>query len=597
MLSIAAKHGDMLAVVVAGKSSAVTKRRQYSKWTYSQLAEQALAVAHGLLAAGFKPGERAVLMVPPSLNFYALTYGMVLAGVVPVLIDPGLGRLQLRKCLQEAEPTAFIGIPLAQAASLALGWGKETVQKRLTVGGQPKGWNGLTLDSVLALGRAHLASLTPAAAAGGPARLVSCGSAMLPALGGDDVAAIAFTSGSTGVAKGVMYKHKHFVAQVEMIRTSLGLEPGMVDMSTFAPFALFDPALGATAVLPCMDWRRPAKVDPVMLLELIEEWQVNNVFGSPGLFATVTRHATKHGVKWPSCVRRVLSAGAPVPVAVLEAMHVMLPEHAEVLTPYGATECLPVTVIDSRTLLQETRMLTDAGAGVCVGRPVAPNDVRVIQTTDDPITSWADARELTPGQVGEIVVLGPTTTETYLKRAGANAGAKISTSDGRIIHRMGDVGYFDHEGRLWYCGRKSHRVQLAGGRTLYTAQVEEVLNAHPAVFRSALVGVKLPTSSSSSGGGNTDKADTVTPVVCIELHHTGMFGPPVNKSKLFAELKAMCDAHPTSAGIDIFLLHPGLPVDIRHNAKITRELVGPWAAQQLGAGKAQKQPGCLCIRA
>jgi hypothetical protein len=134
-------------------------------------------------------------------------------------LPPNLSVLtQLRKCLLEAEPTAFIGIPLAQAASLALGWGKETVQKRLTVGGQPKGWGGITLDSVLALGRAHLASLTPAAAvAGGPAWLVSCGSAMLPALGGDDVAAIAFTSGSTGVAKGVMYKHKHFVAQVRLV--------------------------------------------------------------------------------------------------------------------------------------------------------------------------------------------------------------------------------------------------------------------------------------------------------------------------------------------------------------------------------------------
>jgi hypothetical protein len=80
--------------------------------------------------------------------------------------------------------------------------------------------------------------------------------------------------------------------QVEMIRTSLGLEPGMVDMSTFAPFALFDPALGATAVLPCMDWRRPAKVDPAMLMELIEEWQVGGRGSICEVFALELYHSS-----------------------------------------------------------------------------------------------------------------------------------------------------------------------------------------------------------------------------------------------------------------------------------------------------------------
>src|SRR5690606_6797982 len=302
----------------------------------------------------------------------------------------------------------------------------------------------------------------------------------------DDVAALLFTSGSTGVPKGVVHRHRHFVAQVEMLAGAFGIAPGGVDLPTFPPFALFDPALGLTSVIPDMDPTRPAQADPRKLHRAIALCGVTQLFGSPALMQVLA----EHGEPLPT-LRRVTSAGAPVPPAVVARMRELLPADARFWTPYGATECLPVAVIEGAEL-QDTRGATESGAGTCVGRPVAPNEVRIIAITDGPIADWSGVRELPPGEVGEITVAGPTVTDSYFNRPRETARAKIreTLADGseRIVHRMGDLGWFDDTGRLWFCGRKGQRVETATG-PLYTEQVEPVFAAHPAVRRAALVGI------------------------------------------------------------------------------------------------------------
>ena len=235
----------------------------------------------------------------------------------------------------------------------------------------------------------------------------------------DDIAAILFTSGSTGVPKGVVYRHRHFVAQVEMLRDAFGIEPGGVDLPTFPPFALFDPALGLTSIIPDMDPTRPANADPRRLLQAIERFGVTQLFGSPALVAVLARH----GAHLPT-IKRVLSAGAPVPADVVTRMRELLPDDAQLFTPYGATECLPVAVIEGREL-QGTREATERGAGTCVGRPVAPNEVRIIRIDDDAIADWDDALRVQPGHVGEITVAGPSVTDAYFNRDAATRLAKI----------------------------------------------------------------------------------------------------------------------------------------------------------------------------
>src|SRR5690606_32828036 len=293
-----------------------------------------------------------------------------------------------------------------------------------------------------------------------------------------------------GPPKGAVYTHGNFAAQVDAIRRMYDIRPGEIDLPTFPLFALFDPALGMTTVIPEMDFTRPAKADPRKIACAIERFGVTNMFGSPALLNTLSRWGEKTGARLPT-LRRLISAGAPVPAAVLARMRAMLDPSADVVTPYGATECLPVASIESREVLGETAGATERGAGVCVGRPVPEAEVSIIAITDAPIARWSDATLLPRGEIGEIVARGPMATRRYFDAAEHTALAKIADEAGEgFRHRMGDLGYLDADGRIWFCGRKSQRVVTRDG-TFFTIPCEGVFNAHPDVFRSALVGAHV----------------------------------------------------------------------------------------------------------
>jgi len=542
---MAAERGDQVAMRCPGRKGADGQARYDVVLTYAQLDARSDAIGAGLRQAGIARGTRAVVMVRPSPAFFLLMFALFKIGAVPVLVDPGIDRRALKACLDEAQPEAFIGIPLAHAARLALGWAR-SARIHVTVG-RRWFWRGPTLRAIERLG-----------AQAGP---------QLADTQPDDTAAILFTSGSTGVPKGVVYRHRHFVAQVALLREAFGIAPGGVDLPTFPPFALFDPALGLTSIVPDMDPTRPARADPRKLHAAIARFGVTQLFGSPALVDVLARF----GAKLPT-VRRVLSAGAPVPPDVVTAMRALLPDDAQLWTPYGATECLPVAVIEGREL-QSTRAATEQGQGTCVGRPVPPNAVRIIRIDDAAIAAWSDDLLVAPGEVGEITVAGPTATDSYFNRAEATRLAKIveaidAGEDGvaaRTVHRMGDLGYFDAQGRLWFCGRKSHRVETALG-PLYTEQVEPVFNTHPDVRRTALVGV----------GERGRRA----PVLCVETL-TGI--GPDQHARIAGELRRVADGFAHTARIEVFLFHPKFPVDIRHNAKIGREKLAAWAAQRVAS--------------
>jgi acyl-CoA synthetase (AMP-forming)/AMP-acid ligase II len=310
-----------------------------------------------------------------------------------------------------------------------------------------------------------------------------------------------------------------------------------------------------------MDPTRPAHADPRKLHDAIARFGVDQLFGSPALMQVLAAH----GALLPS-LRRVTSAGAPVPADVVAQLRALLPESAQFWTPYGATECLPVAVIEGREL-ESTRQATEHGAGTCVGRPVAGNTVRVIGISDDALPQWRDDRVVRPNQVGEITVAGPTATDEYFNRPQATALAKMREvlADGsvRIVHRMGDLGYFDEEGRLWFCGRKSHRVLTEQGG-LYTEQVEPVFNVHGDVVRTALVGV---------GPRGAQR-----PVLVVELRR----GVGVAQHERIRDgLIRLGEGFVHTARVQTVLFHPKLPVDIRHNAKIGREALAAWAATRL----------------
>jgi acyl-CoA synthetase (AMP-forming)/AMP-acid ligase II len=563
-LPAAARSRPHAIAVVCPASGRSRFRIAYSHLTCRQLDDESDCIARGLAIRGVGRGMRTVLMVPPSLEFFALTFALFKLGAVLVLIDPGMGVRHLGRCLGEAEPEAFIGVRKAHVARRLLGWARSSV--RITVGVGSRLFCRYSLDDVRRMGRM------------GPTGPID------PApVTADETAAILFTSGSTGVAKGAVYTHGIFAAQVEALRRLYDIQPGEIDLATFPLFALFAPALGLTAVIPDVDPTRPACVHPPNIIRAIEDWGVTNIFGSPALLNAVSRWGVEHGVKLPS-LRRVISAGAPVPAAVIERMTTMLGPDAEVFTPYGATECLPVSSIGGREILGETRRQTDVGAGVCVGRPVPEVEVAIISISDEPIPTWDESLRLPPNQIGEIAVTGPFVTRAYHARPEATALAKIAGSRQQaaggeaenlsslpapccllpaVWHRMGDVGYLDDRGRLWFCGRKAHRVSTADG-TLYTIPVEAVFNTHPTVYRTALVGI--------------GPAGRQTPVLCVELEPSTR---GTDRAMLTRELLELGAKYEHTQGIRTILYHSAFPVDVRHNAKIFREKLAAWAANQL----------------
>ena len=503
--------------------------------SFKKLDEEINLLAAGLARAGIKPGTRAALMVPPSIEFTALTFALLRAGAVTVLIDPGIGASSMGTCLGEARPEVFIGVPKAQAARLLLGWGKESLKLFVTVGPRLF-WGSYTLKGIRRIGArgADQAHISP-----------------------DGAAAILFTSGSTGAPKGAVYTHSMFAAQAAMLKDYFHIEPGSYSVPTFPLFALFDVALGLTIVLPDMDFTRPAAVNPEMLSRLINRYKAEQLFGSPALLETLGRYGDAHGTWLPS-LKRVISCGAPVSQAVIARISMMVPPGTQVYTPYGATEALPTACISGG----ELAALPVTGPGVCVGRTWEGMESFIIKLTDEPIADWSESLLAPAGEIGEIAVMGPVVSPEYYGREASTALAKIHGTRGQLYHRMGDVGWKDAEGRLWFCGRKSHRVTTPEG-PLFTIPCEAVFNAHPKVRRTALVGV--------------GPAGQQTPALCVELKKGSYYN-----DALTAELLTLGGAHAHTKNIRTILYHPGFPVDIRHNAKISREKLAAWAAERTG---------------
>lgn len=519
-------------------------RVAYTHFTFRQLDRESDRIAAGLEKAGIIRGTRTILMVRQSLDFFALTFALFKSGAVPVVVDPGMGLKRMLNCMREGQPDAFIGIPLAHVLRTVYPKFFSTVKTFVTVG-KRYFWGGLTLKEI----RQNAPILHKMAQTRG-----------------DETAAILFTSGSTGPAKGVVYTHGMFDAQIRQIKSHFKIGDNEVDLPTFPLFALFDPALGMTAVIPDMDPTKPALVNPERIVEAVINHGVTNMFASPALLNRVGRYGKDKGLRLPS-LGRVVSAGAPVLPSNIKRFSSMLTADAEIHTPYGATEAVPIISISSHEILAETKELSEKGFGTCIGRPIDDTQIRLISISDDPIKQWSDDLVVPENEIGEIVVKSPLASQRYFEKPEYDAIHKIADANG-FWHRMGDLGWKDNKGRIWFCGRKSHRV-ITRDATLYTIPCEAIFNAHPAVFRSALVGIGRPTDQ--------------TPVICIELEPN----QTADRRVIEKELLDLGGQNILTQNIKTVLFHKSFPVDIRHNSKIFREKLGVWAEKKLAKGQSQ----------
>ncbi len=528
----------------------------YEQWTFAELDRRSNAYAWGLTGYGMEPGMRVLLLVPAGLPLIALTFALFKVGCVPILIDPAMGTQNLAVCIEECQPDAMIGVARAHLARLVFRKAFRTVRRHVTAG-RWAAWGGATLDELYKIG----ATITmPFPMAEKQA---------------DDPAAIVFTTGSTGVPKGVLYEYGMFNAQCRMLQEFYGVQPGEIDMPAFPLFALFNVALGVTSVIPPIDPTRPAACDPARVVETIHDQHVTMSFGSPAIWDKVSRYCVEHDVRLPT-LRRVLMAGAPVPARIHERFMQIIEPDAHTFTPYGATEALPVSSISGRELLELRAKRPDPTAGTCVGRPVTHVELRIIRITDDTIPTWHDDLVLPTGEVGEIAVSGPAVTKVYVNRPESIRLAKIYDGE-RVWHRMGDLGYLDDEGRVWFYGRKVQRVETVDG-PLFTEPCELVFNQHPDVFRSALVGIPTRDERRTT----EERSEFIQrPVMIIEPHAGKFPRTTAERARFVTELLALGAAHPMTAPIQTVLFHAAFPVDIRHNAKIFREKLAIWAENEL----------------
>lgn len=526
--------------VVFPESRDAQGRVAYTHLTFNQLHEESDAIGRGLRELGIERGTKTLLMVTPSLEFFALVFALFKIGAPPVLIDPGMGLSRLLECIRNVRPDALVGIGKAQIASRLFPLSFRSIRHRVTVG-RALPFCGPTLERIKIYDDEPM-DLAPTEA--------------------DELAAILFTTGSTGPAKGVEYEHAMFDAQVDMLTAAFGVTGDDVDLPTFPLFALFSVALGMTAVVPDMNPTRPADVDPEKIIEAIRNQGCTFTFGSPALWNRVTAYCIENGVRFPS-LRQVVMAGAPVPPKIHERFQSILGEHGETHTPYGATESLPVCDMTGREVLAETATQTRRGHGICIGRPVPRMTVEIIRIDDEPIPAWDDRLIVPSGEVGEIVVKGPTVTKQYHNNDRATALHKMADGD-EIRHRIGDLGYRDDKGRIWFCGRKGHRVQTPQGLML-TICCEAVFNEHPNVARSALVGI----------------GERPEQVPAIVVEPETMPAHAEERARMESELLALGAKNVATRDIKTVLFHPSFPVDIRHNAKINRESLTNWAAEQL----------------
>ena len=582
------RHLAYAAISTPTSLAVAVQKSQHGKLNYQEidfvtLHQRSDEIAYALNAYGLKSGMKAVLMVTPSIDFFALTFALFKAGIIPILVDPGMGIKNLKQCFAESAPDAFIGIPKAHIARVLFGWGKASVKKLLTV---TEGGAGANVFASLIGGMSLTKLLTTYPIINNPIEknLLSQDKSSvfdMVKLADDAMSAILFTSGSTGTPKGVVYSHKMFEAQITALKEGYAIEPGERDLATFPLFSLFGPALGMASIVPDMDASKPIKANPDFIFAAIEKYQCTNLFANPALIEVLGQAGTIKGKTTKlNSLKRVISAGAPATIPSIERFTQLLNDDVPVLTSYGATESLPLTKISSADLLK-TSHITDNGGGICVGAPVNGVELSIIDISEEVIETWHDSLALPVNTIGEIVVKGDMVSQQYYHRDLATAQAKILDADPDanstdtnstyvnshvVRHRMGDLGYLDEAGLLWMCGRKAHRVETEK-KVLFSIPCERIFNTHNAVKRTALVGVTINRR--------------LVPLLCVQLTDEAKNDKSFDESVLFSALKISALAHKQTSAISHFLIHENFPVDIRHNAKIFREKLAVWAQEEL----------------
>jgi olefin beta-lactone synthetase len=519
-----------------------TKEGAFPARSFAELEKDVAAYSRFLRKCGIRPQDKVLVMVRPGYELIVSVFALFLLGACPVVIDPGMGMRNFLRCVKGTKPDALIGVPLAVFFARLFRGTFSGVRKKIVV----------RRNRFIRQLRDYQSSE--------PFHATEVNE--------NDLAAILFTSGSTGPPKGVCYDHGTFAAQVQMLKKNFGIKPGEQDLVTLPVFALFNPALGMTSVIPEMDPRKPAQANAGKLVAAMRKHKITSVFGSPVLWRKIADHCKAHNIELPD-IRRIFLAGAAAPPALVHKLIPILP-NARIIAPYGATEALPLSVADANDILN-TRESTEQGEGSCLGKPLPNIEFRILPVCNSPIPNLNEVKELREGEVGEIAVAGPVVTRTYYRMPGATVDSKVFDGK-RIFHRMGDLGYFDRKGYLRFLGRKAECVITSNG-PLETERCEPIVNTLDEVRRSALIGL----------GEDREKE----PALVVEPEPNHFPQTIADKKRLAKKILETIHEHERLRLIRIIFFERSLPVDTRHNAKIHRLSLARKGAIRAKVEKAQ----------
>ncbi len=507
---------------------------------YEELKQRIHQYERGLYELGLRRGHKILMLVQPGAEFLALSYAVMARGGIPVFLDPGMGKENLIRCIEDLKPDGVIGTWKVHL----LGFLRKTLFRHAQ-------FKILAHDIMWFWGN-DLSFLK------------RFSSQRLPDIEAPDAAMVAFTSGGTGVPKGVVFTHEMIQAELGIFREQFGLLPGMRDLPLLPIFSLFHAALGVCSVFAPVNPAKPLSLNPAKIVQIVNSLGIESAFGSPTLWNKIYEYCLRsRAVLRP--LRKVFMAGAPVDDETLRRVKSILPQ-GEAFTAFGATEALPVTLASSRDVLEGNRVPAQSGElGAFVGKPLRGVEIKVIAPVAGAIAEIAEIQECAPLQIGELIVRGKNVSTRYLDRPEADRLGKIA--DGETVwHRMGDMAYLDSEGNIYFCGRKAHVVTVRD-QVYHSVPVEDVFNAHQKVKRSALVNLH----------------NGAAPGVVVEPYPQFWPASPEAIEALSREIKDIARTSPLTASIEKVFFHKSLPVDGRHNAKIFRDRLSVWASAQDGA--------------
>jgi acyl-CoA synthetase (AMP-forming)/AMP-acid ligase II len=537
-----AKQNPRKKALIKPTKAFFTNKYHYESIDFEELVRRCLCFENGLRKLSIERGTRTLVFVKPGMELAPLTFALFKIGAVPVFIDPGMGKKNLLDCIKKAKPEAMVAEPILAVIQKIYPESFKTVKQKIYTQGSWFFYPKYTLRGFLNTEAESLSTSTKESTSS-PAQ--------------DELAALLFTSGGTGRPKGVCYTHKIFETQTKMLQEMFKLGSEDVDCPGFPLFSLFTLSMGATNAIPDLDATKPAQCKAERLIQNITDQKATFVAGSPAIWERVADECIRQEKKLPS-VKSVVMFGAPVSLDLHRKFREILP-NGTTYTPYGATEALPVALTSGKAILDGPDQKMKNGHGTYLGKPVPGVEIKIIKITDQ---IEEQIKELPIHTLGEIIVKGDCVTRFYDGMPEQTQLAKILTTEG-FWHRMGDIGHLDENGELWFCGRKSHRVQTAT-QTLFSIPCESIFNQHPEIKRTALIGPLTNQRDKSAAG-----------LVIETINQKNL--TTKEKQKIIDELKELGSKHHKTKEIQAFYFCKAFPVDVRHNIKIDRNLLTSWA--------------------